>query len=109
MQHRRKQEKTQERDAGTVKRARGLWLVAACLWLASVASSLGVVYSTFATRQATQELESLRREASTLQVNAGKFLLEKSTLAAYTRVESEAETKLDMEVPSVESLIMVRR
>lgn len=89
----------------------GLGMVAVCgaLWAVIVMSSLGVVYTTFITRQATQNLEELRNEAGDLQVSSGKYLLEKSTLAAYTRVEIEAETRLDMEVPSIQSLEMVRR
>lgn len=87
----------------------GLPVVSACLWLSVVASSLGVVYSTYETRQSIQRLENLRREAASLHVASGKYLLEKSTLAAYTRVASEAKNALDMEVPSIESLIMVKR
>lgn len=89
----------------------GLGMAAVCcaLWIAIVLSSLGVVHTTFVTRQATQSLEELRKEAGDLQVSAGKYLLEKSTLAAYTRVEIEAETRLDMEVPAIKNLEMVRR
>ena len=87
----------------------GMPVACACLWMAVVGSSLGVVYSTFATRQATHQLEDLRRQAADLQVDSGKYLLEKGTLAAYTRVEVEAETQLDMVVPAIESLEMVRR
>jgi len=87
----------------------GLPVLCGCLWLGVVASSLGVVYSTYETRQSIRHLENLRREAANLQVTSGKYLLEKSTLAAYTRVESEAKDALDMKVPSFESLIMVRR
>lgn len=82
-------------------------LLCGCLWAAVTVSAIGVVYSTFAARQATAELEDLRREASSLQVVSGQYLLEKSTLASYTRVEVEAEKKLDMQVPPVESLQVV--
>jgi cell division protein FtsL len=94
---------------GMRSRPMGMPIVCVCLWLSVVSSSLGVVYSTYETRQLTRHLENLRREATSLQVTSGKYLLEKSTLAAYTRVESEAKNALDMEVPSIESLIMVRR
>jgi cell division protein FtsL len=90
-------------------RKMGLSVVCGGLWVAALASAMGVVYSTFETRQATQQLEELRREAGALQVESGMFLLEKSSLAAYTRVEAEAESKLGMEVPALESLQMVRR
>lgn len=88
---------------------KGRAMLCACLWIAIVLSSLGVVYSTYETRQATQKLEELRRQAAALQVNSGKYLLEKSALAAYNRVESEAQAQLGMEVPSLENTEMVRR
>lgn len=91
------------------QRRLGLPILCAVLWLGILVSSLGVVYSTFEARQATQELEELRRQVANLQVESGKYLLEKSALATYTRVESEAETQLGMQVPAVESLIMVHR
>ncbi len=90
-------------------RPMGLPVLCGCLWVGVVVSSLGVVYSTYETRQSIRYLENLRREAASLQVTSGKYLLEKSTLAAYTRVESEAKNALDMKIPSFESLIMVRR
>ncbi|SMF02453.1 cell division protein FtsL [Alteromonadaceae bacterium Bs31] len=82
-------------------------LLIAALWVGCVATALGVVYSSFKSRKFTQELELLRRESTQLQVASGQFLLEKSTWAAYSRVEKIAFEELGMEVPESEKTILV--
>ncbi|WP_245929363.1 cell division protein FtsL [Agarilytica rhodophyticola] len=82
-------------------------ILAIMLWLFSVGSAMGVVYSTYESRKATQKLEELRREASGLRVMSGKFLLEKSSWAAYSRVEKIAFDELNMFVPENEKTILV--
>lgn len=79
------------------------------LWLAAVGSALGVVSSTYEARKSTQALEKLRSEASLLQVTSGKYLLEKSSLSAYSRIESLATKKLNMVIPDPENTVMVYR
>ncbi len=77
------------------------------LWLSSVSSAMAVVYSTYQSRQATQELENLRREASGLRVISGQYMLEKSSWAAYSRVEQLATNELDMDVPKPKDVVLV--
>lgn len=77
------------------------------VWLSSVASAMGVVYSTYESRKATQKLEELRREANGLRVMSGKYLLEKSSWSAYSRVEEIAVNDLKMVVPDNESTVLV--
>lgn len=79
------------------------------LWLVTVASAMGVVYSTYQSRKATQELESLRIEASGLQIMSGQYLLEKSSLSAYSRVEDIAMKQLKMVTPEPEKTVLVYR
>lgn len=79
------------------------------LWMLSFGSALGVVYSTYQARKATQVLEELRREASGLQVMSGQYLLEKSSWAAYSRVEQIAQSELNMKVPIPEQTVLVYR
>lgn len=81
------------------------WIVA--LWLAVIASSLGVVYVAYDTRAKLNELESLRRQQSELQVVWGQYLLEESTWAAYGRVEKLARERLAMKIPDSVSIVMV--
>ncbi len=84
-------------------------LLLVSLWLSSVGSAIGVVYSTYESRKATQELEELRREASGLRVISGQFLLEESSWSAYSRVEKVALGELNMVLPKTEKTVLVFR
>lgn len=78
-------------------------------WTFCVGSAFGVVYSTFESRHATHQLEELRREAAGLKVVAGQYLLEQSSLAAYSRVEGIAKQELGMLDPAAEQTVLVVR
>ncbi len=80
----------------------------AVLWFLVLASALGVVGVTQDSRQQINRLEQLRREASSLQVEWGRYLLEQSTWAAYSRVENLALSELNMRVPAVDQIVMVK-
>lgn len=79
------------------------------VWFFSVGSAMGVVYSTYSARKATQELESLRREAIGLRVMSGQYQLEKSSWAEYSRVEQLAREKLSMNIPEAEETKLIYR
>ncbi len=94
------------------KKSRSTWVKPVCaliLWFACFVSALGVVYSTWQSRKATQELEELRRKENGLQVISGQMLLEKSSWAAYTRVEEVAEKELEMKVAEPNKTVLVYR
>jgi len=78
-------------------------------WIFSVVSAFGIVHSTFETRKATQELEELRREAAGLKVVSGQYLLEQSSLGAYSRVEKIARKTLNMTLPGPEQTVLITR
>jgi cell division protein FtsL len=82
-------------------------LLVACLWISVIASALAVVASTQQVRRDVNQLETLRREASHLQVEWGQYLLEESTWAAYSRVEGIANRELNMIAPTTEHIVMV--
>jgi cell division protein FtsL len=82
-------------------------LLLAALWVAVIASALAVVASTQVVRRDVNELETLRREASHLQVQWGQYLLEQSTWAAYGRVEHVATSELNMMAPTPDDIVMV--
>ncbi|ACE82624.1 cell division protein FtsL [Cellvibrio japonicus] len=86
----------------------GQLLLIALLWVAAIASALAVVASTQVVRRDINELETLRREASQLQVQWGQYLLEQSTWAAYSRVEHAAVSELNMTAPTPDDIVMVR-
>lgn len=82
-------------------------LLVVFLWLLVLGSALGVVASTHEVRKQVNGLEVLRREAAHLQVEWGKYLLEQSTWAAYSRVEAIAAQKLHMIPATAEQIVMV--
>lgn len=82
-------------------------LVVALLWVACIVSALGVVATTQIVRRDVNSLETLRREASQLQVQWGQYLLEQSTWAAYGRVEQAAVSELNMMAPTPEEMVMI--
>ena len=63
--------------------------------------------STQQVRRDINQLETLRREASHLQVEWGQYLLEESTWAAYSRIEHIANKELSMIAPTTEHVVMV--
>lgn len=82
-------------------------LVVAVLWVATIASALGVVATTQVVRRDVNSLEVLRREAAQLQVQWGQYLLEQSTWAAYGRVENAAVSELNMMAPTPEEIVII--
>lgn len=78
------------------------------LWAAVVSSALGVVFVTHKARIATHGLEKLRHDAVDLHVESGQLLLEKSSLAAHSRVEKSAIKNLGMTVPSIEQMVIIK-
>ncbi|MGI1678452.1 MAG: cell division protein FtsL [Cellvibrionaceae bacterium] len=78
------------------------------LWAVVMVSGLGVIYSTHVSRQLFNELEGKRRTTAQLHTEWGQYLLEQSTWAAYNRIEDLAESKLDMQLPDQEKIIVVQ-
>lgn len=78
------------------------------LWLGVLASAMSVVLVTHKARIATRNLEALRHEAADLHVQSGQFLLERGSLAAYARIEKLAVEELEMTVPDVEEIVLVK-
>jgi len=76
------------------------FLIIALLWIGCLVSALAVVYESHLARKATASLENTRRELTALQVESGQLMLEKSSMAAYARVESVAGEQLHMVNPS---------
>lgn len=57
----------------------------------------------------THELELLRKASAEMRVTKGQLLLEKSSLAAYARVEKIAVKQLDMLPPSASQTVIIRK
>lgn len=89
------------------KLGHGMLIFAA--WVLVMGSALSVVYVTHRARLATHELEKLRHAAADLHAESGQLLLEKSSLAAFARVEQLALKELNMTVPEIDQVIVVKR
>ncbi len=78
------------------------------LAVAVVASATGVVYAKYASRKHFVELESLRSQRDAVDVEWGRLQLEQSTWATHGRVERIAREKLNMRIPLVEEVKVIR-
>lgn len=87
----------------------GQWAAFVVLVLAVMASSLGVVWSTHKSRQLLNELQQLEKRRNLLQVEWGQLLLEQSSLVSQGRIEDKAVAELDMVVPAMENVVVVKR
>ncbi|WP_242521685.1 cell division protein FtsL [Motiliproteus sp. SC1-56] len=85
------------------------WMAGASALLAVfvVLSALGVIYSAYLYRQLFNEQQQLFQVRNQLQVEWGQLLLEQSALASHSRIEQVVSEKLDMHVPSPESIVVV--
>lgn len=72
-------------------------------------SGLMVVKTTHENRFAFNELQMLREEANQLDVEWGQLLLEQSTFGLDGRIEQKAVEQLRMQVPEIDSIVMVGR
>ncbi|MCD9459598.1 cell division protein FtsL [Marinibactrum halimedae] len=91
------------------KRRYGLLALASLVWVGMLVSALTVVSTTHRSRLLLNELETSRRHNAELQVMWGQYLLERSTWAAYSRVEKLATEELDMALPSNDSIVIVSK
>jgi len=80
-----------------------LFLLAALVFC----SSLGVVYSSFLTRQYYSDLQVLQAREDDLDGEYGRLLLEHSAWANYVRVEAVAGKELQMVSPEIDEMILV--
>lgn len=83
------------------------WILVVSALLLVMASSVGVIYSTFETRRLVATHQRLQQENNALQVEWGQLLLEQSTWGSYNRVEQLAGNKLKMRVPEPNEIVMV--
>lgn len=83
-------------------------VVLVAVGLAVMLSALGIVYAEHQQRRLFVELQSLEQTRDALNVEWGRLQLEQSTWATHGRVEALARERLDMVIPSPESVVIVR-
>ncbi len=72
-------------------------------------SAVGVVYSTYQSRQLFSQLEQMRDSSEEMQVVWRQLLLEQSTLASFSRVVDVASSELAMTVPDPEQIVILQQ
>ncbi|CAK0776297.1 Cell division protein FtsL [Gammaproteobacteria bacterium] len=82
-------------------------LVGSLLIAAVFGSAMGVVYARHIGRQLYGELQHLQVVRDNLQVEWGKLELEESTWATHPRVERIAHTRLEMQLPPQEQIVVI--
>lgn len=95
----------------TIESLSGIRLMFVCALILSLVlvSSLGVIYSTFKSRQLFSEVQLQHRESMRLEEQWGRLLLEQSTWSSHSRVEGLAKQKLKMVAPDPAHIVVVRQ
>jgi cell division protein FtsL len=86
-----------------VKAQRIVSLLAAAVML----SALAVVYTKHHSRQLFIELEALKAQRDSMDIEWNRLLLEQATWATPTRVEMIARDRLQMTLPAPEQIVIV--
>jgi cell division protein FtsL len=84
------------------------WVIALLL-AAVVMSAIGVVYSKYLSRRYFVSLQELQAEQERLGVEWGRLQLEESTLATHSEVEQRARDSLQMHLPEMNEVVVIRR
>ena len=69
------------------------------LWLATLGSAAGAIYSKHRARELFVQLEKLNRERDRLEIEWGRLQLEQSAWSTHAFVENVAAQKLRMGIP----------
>lgn len=78
---------------------RMLSVVVPALWLLTLGSAAGAIYSKHRARELFLELERLNRARDELEIDWGRLQLEQSAWSTHAFVESVATQKLKMTTP----------
>ena len=82
--------------------------VTVVLFVLTILSALGVVSASHETRNMYRELQVLQKERDDIESEYGQLLLEQSAWANNTRVDQIAREELQMVIPKVEEIIVLR-
>jgi cell division protein FtsL len=87
---------------------RTIRLIVAALWVAVLASSLGVIYAKQEARNRFNDLQKLTKARDDLDIEWGQLQLEQSTWATHGRVEQVARDDLHLIIPQASDLRIVQ-
>ncbi|SDJ90251.1 cell division protein FtsL [Billgrantia gudaonensis] len=80
----------------------------ALLAVACLASAMASISASHLTREQYARLQQLERERDQLQTEWGRLLLEESTWSSPARIERLASERLDMRLPDVTDVEVIR-
>lgn len=83
-------------------------LVVLLLVLACLGSALAVITTSHLTREQYARLQQLEREQNQLQTEWGQLLLEESAWSSPARIERLAVERLEMRLPGVDEVEVIR-
>jgi cell division protein FtsL len=86
----------------------GRVLLVMVLFIANVATGVGVVYSKHSMRKSFIELQAMQNNFDELQIEWGRFQLEQSAWATHGRVEKIAREKLNMGLVHKKRLVFLK-
>ena len=89
--------------------SRSAWLGLVVLWVAVVASALGVVHARHESRKAFIDLQALYSERDELDIDWDRLLIEQSTWATHARIEQIARERIKMRVPDPAAIVILRK
>jgi len=89
----------------------GRWLivVVAALWLATLGTAAGAIYTKHRERELFVELERLNARRDNLEIEWGQLQLEQSAWSTHAFVERVASTKLHMDMPPPKQIEVTQR
>jgi cell division protein FtsL len=83
-------------------------MLVAILWLAVLGSSVQVIYARHKAREVFVHLEQLNAERDALDMEWGRLQLEQSYWSSHAFVERVANAKLQMSLPQMRDVRIVR-
>jgi cell division protein FtsL len=89
-----------------MSRGQVFWL--SCLIAAVILSGMAVVYAKFLSRSLFVELQQLRATRDQVDLEWGRLQLELATQGALGRVMDIADSRLQMQVPEAEQIVVVK-
>ncbi|ATJ82190.1 cell division protein FtsL [Halomonas beimenensis] len=79
------------------------------LLLACLGAALAVIATSHLTREQYARLQQLEREQQQLQTEWGQLLLEEGAWSSPARIERLASERLEMRLPAIEEVEVIRR
>lgn len=83
-------------------------LLMVILAVSVIGSALGVVYAKHTSRKLFVELQTLEKIRDEMEVEWGQLQLEQSTWGTHARVEGIARNRLEMVMPAVDAVVIVK-